>query len=154
MFLDFICAYHHCDFLRGLHILKSYAGIVDNGEESTPSRLLATSVAKRFKSKVKKEKKSKGIILPKDYMNRYEWNVKKFAVWEREGISMESMERFQVRYDPFSDRLVYPIKDIDGNIISVCGERSTRTIKRRRLESTHISKVLDTSVRFMVCMTI
>lgn len=131
--LDFICAYHHCDFLKGLHILKSYAGIVDNGEESTPSRLLATSVAKRFKSKTKKEKKSKGIILPKDYMNRYEWNVKKLAVWEREGISMESMEKFQVRYDPFSDRLVYPIKDIDGNIISVCGRTLDPDYKEKKI---------------------
>lgn len=131
--LDFICAYYHCDFLKGLHILKSYAGITDSGAGLTPSRLLATSVAKRFQSKAKREKKSKSVVLPKDYMNRYEWNVKKLAVWEREGISMESMERFQVRYDPFSDRLVYPIKDTDGNIISVCGRTLDPDYKEKKI---------------------
>lgn len=66
-------------------------------------------------------------------MDRYEWNTEKLAVWEREGISMESMIRFQVRYDPFSDRLVYPIRDVDGNIISVCGRILDPNYKEKNL---------------------
>lgn len=131
--LDFICAYNQCDFLTGLRILKKYAGVTDNSSSSTPNRLLATSVAKRFQSKPKKEKSSKTSILPSDYMDRYEWNTEKLAVWEREGISMESMIRFQVRYDPFSDRLVYPIRDVDGNIISVCGRILDPNYKEKNL---------------------
>lgn len=119
--LDFIRAYYHCDFHKGLQILKNYAGITDDGASSTPKRLLATTIAKRFQYKPPKEKKSKTVILSEDYMNRYERSEEKLAVWGREGITMESMERFQVRYDPFSDRLVYPIRDVKGNIISVCG---------------------------------
>ena len=131
--LNFICAYHNCDFRKGLQILKEYAGISGTETTSTPQRLLATSIAKRFQHKAPKEKASKTTILPRDYMNRYEWNVKKLAVWEREGITMESMERFQVRYDPFSDRLVYPIRDVNGNIISVCGRTLDPKFKEKNL---------------------
>ncbi len=131
--LDFIRAYNNCDFLEGLRILKDYAGISESGTSTAPQRLLATSIAKRFQSKPQKKKASKTSILPKDYMDRYEWNVKKLAVWEREGITMESMERFQVRYDPFSDRLVYPIKDASGNIFSVCGRTLDPHFKEKNL---------------------
>lgn len=131
--LDFICAYNNCDFLKGLRILKNYAGITNEDTSAAPRRLLATSVAKRFQHKAPREKASKTSILPKDYMDRYEWNVKKLSVWEREGIKMESMERFQVRYDPFSDRLVYPIKDTNGNIVSVCGRTLDPNFKEKKL---------------------
>lgn len=132
--LDFICAYNNCDFLKGLRILKSYAGISnDSVSGETPQRLAATSVAKRFQSKKQKGKPAKATVLTQDYMNRYEWNVKKLAVWEREGITMESMERFQVRYDPFSDRLVYPIRDVNGNIINVCGRTLDPKFKEKKL---------------------
>ncbi len=131
--LDFIRAYYHCDFRKGLRILKDYAGIVDGKEAGAGKRLLATSVAKRFQYKPPKEKGSKVSVLPGDYMDRYERNEKKFAVWEREGITRESMERFQVRYDPFSDRLVYPVRDVDGNIISVCGRTLDPDFKAKKL---------------------
>lgn len=131
--LDFICAYNNCGFRQGLDILKRYAGITDEEQSGTPHRLVATTVAKRFQARQKKEKRSKTSVLPGDYMNRYEWDVKKLAVWEREGISMESMERFQVRYDAFSDRLVYPVRDVNGNIISVCGRTLDPHYKEKNL---------------------
>lgn len=131
--LDFICAYNRCDFLNGLKILKDYAGITNDDTPSTPNRLLATSIAKRFQHRESKEKPSKTSVLPVDYMDRYEWNVKKLATWEREGITMESMDRFQVRYDPFSNRLVYPVKDTAGNIISVCGRTLDPDFKEKKL---------------------
>jgi len=132
--LDFICAYHNCGFLKGLDILKRYAGITDDEQQtSAPRRLAATTVAKRFQVRHKKEKQSKTYVLQSDYMNRYEWDVKKLAVWEREGISMESMAKFQVRYDPFYDRLVYPIRDVSGNIISVCGRTLDPHYKEKNL---------------------
>lgn len=54
-------------------------------------------------------------------MTKYEKNDAKLDVWRREGISDESLEKFQVRYDPMSNRLVYPIRDADGNIVNVGG---------------------------------
>lgn len=121
--LDFIRAYFHCDFSRGLKILKDYAKIDDqnNGEEQTVKRLLASSVARRFKDNRKRPKESKSAALPEDYMERYEWDEDKLRVWEKEGISFDAMRKFQVRYDPFSNRIVYPIRSTFGDIINVCG---------------------------------
>lgn len=119
--LDFVCAYHNCDFHKGLRILKEYANIKDDGTQEPSKRLQATSIAKKFRHRQSKAKESKGIVLEPDYMARYERNAEKLSVWRDEGITDESMERFSVRYDPFSDRIVYPIRNMQGDIINVCG---------------------------------
>ena len=54
-------------------------------------------------------------------MEKYEKNPSKLAIWENEGISKESIDKFQVYYDSFSNRLVYPIKNIDGDIVNIGG---------------------------------
>jgi DNA primase len=41
--------------------------------------------------------------------------------WLDEGISMESLKRFFVKYDAFSDRLVYPIRNLAGKIVNIGG---------------------------------
>lgn len=119
--LDFIRQYHDCDFREGLKILKKYANITEDHKAVSSQRLQATSIAKKFRRHQKKEKETKSSILPPDYMNRYERNPNKLSVWREEGITAESMERFSVRYDPFSDRIVYPIRNMQGEIINVCG---------------------------------
>lgn len=119
--LDFIRQYHRCSFMKGLQILKKYVNIQDEEQADLPQRLLATSVAKKYKRRPKKEKENKSTVLPEDYMNRYERNDEKLSLWRDEGIKPESMERFFVRYDPFSDRIVYPIRNMQGDIINVCG---------------------------------
>jgi hypothetical protein len=60
-------------------------------------------------------------------MLRYEKNPEKLSVWEAEGISKASLERFQVAYDSFSDRLVYPIRNVTGEIVNVCADESILT---------------------------
>ena len=45
----------------------------------------------------------------------------KLQVWESEGISRASLDRFQVFYDSFSDRLVYPIRNMGGQIVNIGG---------------------------------
>lgn len=131
--LDFIRQYHKCDFMEGLRILKKYANIRDDDPSTSSQRLLATSVAKKFKNHQKKEKENKSTILPADYMNRYERNPNKLSVWRDEGITPESMERFSVRYDPFSDRIVYPIKNSDGKIVNIGGRTLDPEWKEKNL---------------------
>lgn len=145
--LDFICQYNNCDFYKGLKILKEYSNITDDGEEPTVKRLLATSIAKKYKVKDKRSKESKSVVLPDDYMSRYEWNTDKLFVWKEEGISIDSMQRFQVRYDPFSDRIVYPIRNINGGIINVCGRTLDPNYKEKKLRKYTYFKslgILDT----------
>ena len=54
-------------------------------------------------------------------MEKYEKKDEKLAVWEAEGISRASLDKFQVYYDSFSNRLVYPIRNIKGQIVNIGG---------------------------------
>lgn len=149
--LDFIRQYHQCEFMEGLQILKKYANIHDDDPSTSSQRLLATSVAKKFKRHQKKEKENKSTILPADYMNRYERNPNKLSVWRDEGITPESMERFSVRYDPFSDRIVYPIRNMQGDIINVCGrtlDPNYKANKQRKYTYFKPLGILDTIYGF------
>ena len=66
-------------------------------------------------------------------MLRYEKNLEKLAVWEAEGISKASLERFQVAYDSFSDRLVYPIRNVSGEIVNVGARTLDPDWKQKKL---------------------
>lgn len=68
-----------------------------------------------------RHKESKTKRFPDDCMSKYEKRDDKLAVWEAEGISREALDTFQVYYDSFSNRLVYPIRDIEGNIVNIGG---------------------------------
>lgn len=117
---SFIKAYKKCSGSAVVEEIKKYAGY--NGEIVHKARSLpATIVCKQFSSKVETEKTSNPIVLPNDYMERYEKDNDKVGIWLNEGISMSSIERFQVRYDSFSNRLVYPIRNLAGNIVNVGG---------------------------------
>lgn len=131
--LDFIKAYHKCDFYKGLRILKEYANLDEEGEEQYCTRLLATSIAKKYKGAKQKERESKAAPMPEDYMDRFEEPGDRLSVWEHEGITRESAARFLVRYDRFSNRLVFPIRDTDGRIINVCGRTLDPDFKTKKL---------------------
>lgn len=143
--LSFICLYYGCSVRRGIDILKKYANIQD--DEQAISRLLSTSIAKRYRNKCAGKKESKSVVLPETYMERYDWNEGKLSVWIAEGISMESLLRFQVRYDPLSDRIVYPIRNTDGGIINISGRTLDKNFKEKKLRKYTYFKplgILDT----------
>ena len=105
---------------EAIEILQKYAGI-DAEEFQARPKLTATIACKRFQKPKTTQKASKVTVLPNDYMLRYEKRADKLAVWEHEGISKETLDKFQVYYDSFSDRLVYPIRNINGEIVNVGG---------------------------------
>jgi DNA primase len=117
--LTFIRCYFKCDKQKAEEILRAYAG--DNGVVARKKKMEAVRVATRFNPRKRRVKESKSEMLPDDYMERYETTDEKLAIWESEGISRSSIDKFQVRYDSFSDRLVYPIRSLDGTIINVSG---------------------------------
>lgn len=103
------------------------------GEVLPRKKLAIVEVAKRFSPPRKTKKEAKPTILPDDYMVRYEKNDEKLAEWEREGISRDSLDRFQVFYDSFSDRLVYPIRDPQGRIVNIGGRTLDPEWKEKKL---------------------
>ena len=118
--LTFVKFYHRCSGHDAVEILKRYAGYGDR--LSSPRRkLCATMTCKRFAKPKTPSKEPASKVLPDDFMNRYEKRWDKLKVWENEGISKESLNRFQVYYDSFSDRLVYPIRNTSGKIVNIGG---------------------------------
>ena len=128
----FVRYYFHCSGDEAIKILTEYAGIdVENTEKQEP--LSATKVCKKFMVHEKKEKESSGVTLPDDYMSRYEKRADKLAVWEDEGISSDALGKFQVFYDGFSNRLVYPIRNMEGKIVNVGGRTLDPDWKEKNL---------------------
>lgn len=124
--------YHKCGPKEAVEILKKYAGY--DGEVFEPkAKMTTTLVCKKFAKPKRNTKVSKGTILPDNYMERYERRLDKIQTWTSEGISMGSLERFQVRYDSFSDRLVYPIRNLAGKIVNIGGRTLDHEWKEKGL---------------------
>ena len=116
----FVKHYYNCTSSEAVQKLVEYAGI---GCDVMPlnEKMASTLVFKKYQKQYHTEKQSSATILPDDYMLRYEKRDDKLKQWKDEGISDESLERFQVFYDSFSDRLVYPIRNVDGKIVNIGG---------------------------------
>lgn len=129
---NFIMAVKRCSSIEAVEEMKKYAGI--EGEVSVPhEKMAATRDCKKFMRKTATTKPSKGVVLADNYMERYSANPDKLAVWEAEGISKESLEKFQVKYDDFSDRLVYPIRNLEGKIVNIGGRTLDPKWKEKEL---------------------
>lgn len=128
----FVKQYNRCSNREAVEIIKKYAGY--DGEVAVrQEKMAATLDCKRFMPSKHLAKQSKGVILPADYMLRYEKREDKLAIWEEEGISVASLDKFQVYYDGFSDRLVYPIRDLEGNIVNVGGRALDPKWKEKKM---------------------
>lgn len=127
----FVKEYNKCTGRQAAEIIKNYAGF--NGEIEKHRALEATKICKIYRKPAYKHKESKGVILSNDHMERYESVKSKLSIWIDEGISEESLKKFDVRYDSFSDRLVYPIRNIKGEIVNVGGRTLDPEWKEKKL---------------------
>jgi DNA primase len=130
---SFVMKYYNCSFPKALDILKKYAGITEETESSKTLRLEATKVAKRYRDHLRKPPKMTAKPMPKNCMEQYEFRKDKLQVWADEGITWKTMREFGVKYDAFNDRIVYPVKDYDWNIVSICGRTCDPDYKEKRI---------------------
>ena len=116
----FVKRYYNCSSSEAVEHLKAYAGY--DGSISEKSGVMdAVKVFKRFAHRDQYIKKSSKTVLQDDYMDKYEYRRDKLSTWTDEGISEDSLKKFQVKYDSFSDRIVYPIRDMNGKIVNIGG---------------------------------
>lgn len=128
----FVKRYNRCSNREAVEIIRKYAGY--DGEVAVKQeKMTATLDCKKFMRQKSPVKQARGIILPEDYMERYEKKEDKLAIWEQEGISRESLDKFQVFYDEFSDRLVYPIRDLEGEIVNIGGRALDPEWKNKKM---------------------
>lgn len=128
----FVKHYNRCTSKEAVDILSKYVGY--DGVTVVPKKkLAATVICKRFKPQVSHKKISSISVYPEDCMDKYEKRNDKLAVWESEGVSRASLTRFQVYYDSFSDRLVYPIRNSYGKIVNIGGRTLDPLWKEKKL---------------------
>lgn len=127
--IDFVKKYNKVSFVKAVSILLDYANIdVSNLKFESETFQLFKKVAKL------NEKSNKGkehIILLPDTMDSYEFSG--LDIWKKEGISDDVLNKYQVRFDRNSGRIVYPIHDHNGNIINVKGRIVSSNWKERKL---------------------
>lgn len=128
----FVKHYNNCSAAEAIDILKKFIGY-DGGMQAPRQKMSATMTCKKFAPPKRRQKQSATTILSEDYMERYEKRPDKLAIWMKEGISEDSLERFQVYYDGFSNRLVYPIRSVDGEIVNIGGRTLDPDWKEKKL---------------------
>lgn len=119
--VDFVMAHDHVTVAQAINILKRYAHIAEDSNGQPHQRLSMVSIAKRYGRAGKPPPKCTAKILPDDYMEKFDFNREKLKDWADEGISYDVMRRYGVRYDAFDDRIVYPVRNLDGKIFCVSG---------------------------------
>lgn len=130
--IHFIRRYHNCGFYEAIGIIKKFANITDDSEIII-NRLESTKIAKKFKRNTSNTKESNPTVLPSNYMERYEFNEEKLQTWIDEGIDIDTLRKFSVYYDSFSDRIVFPVRNYTGDIINVCGRTLDKDFKAKGL---------------------
>lgn len=130
--VKFVQRYHNCSFPKAMEIIMKFANIKEDTSIMN-QRLSCVNVAKRFRRRELNTAVSETQILPSDYMDNYSFNENKLSVWTNEGISLDVMRKFGVRYDNFSNRIVYPIKDYEGNIINISGRTLEEDYKEKKI---------------------
>ena len=65
--------------------------------------------------------------IDKDYRQRFKNEIPQ--EWVDEGISPEEMRKYEIMIDPVSNRIVYPVRDADFNLIGVKGRTRFKDYK-------------------------
>lgn len=130
--IDFVMRKENVTIHRAVQILKKFAQIYEKDGE-TVTRMEAAKIARRYRQQEKTRPQMTAKVLPEHYMERYEFRQDKLQLWADEGISWDSMRKFDVRYDAFDDRIVYPIRDLEGNIFTVSGRTCDPDYKAKGL---------------------
>lgn len=130
--VDFVTAYEGCDVRTALRKIADYAGI-EPGTHFSGSDLDIVRIAKKYAAAAtKKPADERPPVLPSGYMQRYEFRKDKLQPWLDEGIGIDSLRKFGVMYDPFSDRIVYPVRNYEGGIVNICGRTLDPLYKEHR----------------------
>jgi DNA primase len=67
-------------------------------------------------------------ILPPDTMSKF--SKEPITEWEKEGISPDVMDLFGIRIDKLHNKIVYPVYDMNGNLINVKGRTLYKNYKQ------------------------
>lgn len=61
------------------------------------------------------------------------YSIEQIPEWESEGISADTLREFDIRIDNNSNRIVYPVRDINGHLINIKGRTRYEDYKAMRI---------------------
>lgn len=116
--LQFVKCIFDCSTYQAINKLKDYAG-TDGRPGVHRKRLESTKVCRKYCRKTDNCIQHEFKVLPERVMDKYIWSEEKLKPWIDEGISVDVLKKYGVKYDPITDRIVYPIRNIKGELVNV-----------------------------------
>jgi len=130
--LTFIEKYNKTSFSNACRIAEQYLGV--DSEKEQYSSLDAVKEIKKFRRQKKTEKESTYEVIPNGILNKYLFDKDKLAAWNVEGISYDVMKEYGVAYDKSSNRIIYPIMNMNNDIINISGRTIDPQWKEKKLK--------------------
>lgn len=142
-FTKFFC--HSCKTGGGIiKWLMTFEHLTFNDAVIKSSELAGMEIRKGCSSPVVRYLRSKNLdikkseikivsheILSEDKITRY--SKEQIPEWESEGIQKDIINKFDIRIDNAMNRIVYPVRDINGNLINIKGRTRYPNYKALRV---------------------
>ena len=123
--INFVMRYDNISFSEALEKLSKYANV----EIKELRRSYSLEV---FKNYNRPRLYNNGhVILSEKTYNQYPRS--KISLWEDEGISSEMIKNYDIRMDMRGNRIIYPVRDINGNLINIKGRTTISNYKSLRI---------------------
>lgn len=109
------------------------ASVLANVDMSKMCQSRTISMLKRWKTALMpKIEVAKHEIIPKKELEKFS-KTEKATEWISEGIKPDVLDLFGIRIDTYGNRIVYPVYDIDGNLINIKGRTRYANYKALKL---------------------
>ena len=112
--IDFIQMFHKASYQTAVDMAADFGNISVVRQQVSDT----IKVFKEYKP-IKHAKPFVHPILDMGVYNRYD--KRPIKLWEEEGINSKTIDAYNIRYDTLRDRIVYPVYDLNGNLINVKG---------------------------------
>ena len=109
------------------------ASVLANVDMSKMCQSRTISMLKRWRTALMpKIEVVKHEIIPKKELEKFS-KTEKATEWISEGIKPDVLDLFGIRIDTYGNRIVYPVYDIDGNLINIKGRTRYANYKALKL---------------------
>lgn len=114
--IDFIVAYDGCSVGEAIGKLLSWMGIEPGEYTPRPESVKYMKRYRRRKNGLKQLPPK--TELPKSSLDKFVRAPIK--LWNDEGIAQETCDEFEIRYDPYEEAIIIPIRDGEGRLVNFC----------------------------------
>jgi DNA primase len=116
--ITLICFLKKIDFEKAVEYACSKIGL-QYSPNTIVTNINILNELRKYKRTIKPIEKYEHKFLNSKILEQYE--IKKIADWEKENISFSTQQKYNIRYDKNKNRIVIPIYDEEGRLVSLKG---------------------------------